>query len=477
MVLALTLSACSSDDSPDTAEPTTTTAAVRSPKATPAALEGPITVGDFSGPADPRPPDFAAIGYTQEEFFASGTATAYATEGALGVDGKWKVTPSTTAPYKTRIVVRRPTDPAKFHGTVVVEWLNVTVVEAAPEWAYTGDAIVDAGAAWVGVSAQALGVVGGTSALSTGPETQAPSTGLRGNNPTRYGSLEHPGDQYAFDIYSQIGAAVRTGAAPVIGTAKARKVVAAGESQSAAYLTGYINGIHPVADVFDGYFVHSRGAGAANPGGTMDIRGTSAAYRFRTDLDVPVLAFETETDVGPLLGYAKARQPDTTKLRVWETAGTAHADAFLVGGTFAPCPAGINDGPQHYVTEAAMAAMLLWVETGTAPPHGTRIETEGPRSTTIKRDARGIALGGIRTPSVDVPVKVLTGASSPDAPVLCALFGGSTPLDQATLTTLYPSDQAYVAAFDQSLDHVIGQGFVRAADRHAFAAEARAVTF
>jgi hypothetical protein len=453
---------------------TTTVAAPRQPAVAAATLEGPITTGVLSPPAAPRPVDLAAIGYVEGEYFASGTATAYAAAGELTADGNWAASPTSTAPYRTRFVLRRPADPARFNGVVVMEWLNVTVVEAAPEWTYTNRAIVDAGAAWLGVSVQALGVVGGTSLLSTGTgqEDAQASGGLRGNNQERYGTLEHPGDQYAFDIYSQIGAALRSGPA-VSGV---RSVVAAGESQSAAYLTTYINAIQPVANVFDGFFVHSRGSGAARLEGVASMQAP-AGYRFRTDLDAPIMVFEAETDVGPLLGYAHARQPDTDLLRVWEVAGTAHADAYLVGGAFPGCPGAINDGPQHYVTNAAMAALLAWVVDGTAPPHGEPIATDPADPTNIQRDERGLALGGVRTPSVDVPVSALTGDSPPDTPVLCALFGGSTPFDQATLIARYGSTDAYVAAFDAALDEAIAAGFVRAADRDAYAAEARAVQF
>jgi hypothetical protein len=444
----------------------------------PAVLEGPITVGELSPPADPRAVDLAAIGYVQEEFFASGTASAYTSAAELTADGTWTATPSSTAPYKTRVVVRRPSDPTRFNGTVVLEWLNVTVVEAAPEWTYTNRAIVDAGAAWVGVSVQALGIVGGTSALTTGMAEEAQASGgIRNGNPERYASLDHPGDQYSFDIFSQIGAAVRSpGGTPVLGPSPATRVIAAGESQSAAFLTTYINGIHPLAGVFDGFFVHSRGSGAPLLDGTLQMT-VPTGYRFRTDLDAPIMVFETETDVGPLLNYVHARQPDTDRLRIWEVAGTAHADSYLVGAEFSPCPAGINTGPQHYVATAALEALMHWVESGTAPPNADRIETGGADGVTIQRDVHGNALGGIRTPSLDVPVETLTGAAPADAPILCALFGGATPFDQATLTSLYPDQQAYLDAFDQALDRAIGLGFVRPADREQFAAEARAVAF
>jgi Alpha/beta hydrolase domain len=477
---AVSSGADSSANTPMTGRPSTPPSG-RKPAVQPATLEGPITTGEIMAPADPRATDLSAIGYVQEEFFASGTATGYAADGDLGGDGKWKFTPASTAPYKTRLIVRRPSTGGRFNGTVVVEWLNVTVVEAAPDWTYTSRALIDDGAAWVGVSAQALGVVGGSSAIQTGlEEQQSASGGIRAGNPERYGSLDHPGDQYAFDIYSQVAAAVRSpGDVPVLGQGRARKVLAAGESQSAGFLTTYVNAIQPVSHTFDGFFVHSRGAGAAQPDGTRAVRGSSTAYRLRPDLDVPVMVFETETDVGPVLRYATARQPDNRRLRVWEVAGTAHADAYLLGGASGSlCPGSeVNKGPQHYVATAAMAALLRWVEDGKAPPHGDRIQTTGNDATTIVRDRNGLAAGGIRTPSVDVPVETLSGESQVQTAPLCAIFGSTTPFDPATLSSLYPTRKGFLRAFDKALDRAIRKGFVRRADRAEYAAEARAVTF
>ena len=80
--------------------------------------------------------------------------------------------------------MRRPEDPSRFDGTVVVEWMNVTVVETAPDWAYTSRTIVNAGAIWVGVSAQAIAVEGGTSAIqTTDPRQAGASGGLRSTDP------------------------------------------------------------------------------------------------------------------------------------------------------------------------------------------------------------------------------------------------------------------------------------------------------
>ena len=84
-----------------------------------------------------RPLDLTSLGYVEEEYFFSGTANVYSTPTL--VTGK---TVSSGHPYKSRIIVRRPTSPAQFNGTVLVEWVNVTSVGvlytlAVPEKKYS----------------------------------------------------------------------------------------------------------------------------------------------------------------------------------------------------------------------------------------------------------------------------------------------------------------------------------------------------
>ena len=66
--------------------------------------------------------NLGARGYVETEFLYFGTAQAYVNVGAFGADGRWNVAPNpgVTAPYTLRLLVRRPSDPKKFNGTVVV---------------------------------------------------------------------------------------------------------------------------------------------------------------------------------------------------------------------------------------------------------------------------------------------------------------------------------------------------------------------
>src|SRR5579862_5147013 len=105
--------------------------------------------------------DLAPFGFSTEEFFVSGTATSYKVDGAPTADGKWTAVPVGTAPFATRIVVVRPVDPKKFNGTVLVEWLNVTGgTDAGPDWNMAHREILRSGYAYVGVSAQKVGIDG-----------------------------------------------------------------------------------------------------------------------------------------------------------------------------------------------------------------------------------------------------------------------------------------------------------------------------
>lgn len=446
-------------------------------------VTGPVTGGSRGTPFGAMPRELAdRYGYVEEEYFVSGEATAYTEAGPWGSDGRWAVTPSSTAPYTTRIVVRRPADPAAFDGTVLVEWLNVSSgQDSEVQFAQAHEELLAHGTAWVGVSAQAIGVQGG------GPFFEMPgltATPLKTWDPARYGSLQHPGDAYAYDIYSQAARALvqPQGADPMAGLPVGWRI-AGGESQSAARLVTYINAVQPTAGVFDGFLVHSRsmGGSALHPDSPP---GPPFAW-IRTDLDVPVLQFETEGDIFGL-PFEPARQPDTDRLRTWEVAGTAHLDRGLLEyfaiAAGAPADAAvapvaqacgpINDGPQAPVLRQAMASLRAWVVDGTAPAAGEPIEVDGGA---IVRDERGLAVGGIRTPAVDAPVAELRG-DSPAPGYVCSLFGSTEPFDAATLATLYPSHEAYVSAVTASARDAVARGHLRPVDAEAMITEAERST-
>ena len=253
--------------------------------------------------------------------------------------------------------------------------------------------------------------------------------------------------------------------------------LAVGESQSAYALTTYANGVQPLTGLFDGFLVHSRGGATmplGEPGRALDLADfrNSTPTLVRDDLDVPVVIVQTETDLTGRLRYLPARQPDSGRLRLWEVAGTAHADKFQIGEfeDFLGCPLPVNTGQQAYVVRAALRHLEAWARGGDPAPAADRLEVVDGA---FVLDDVGNTRGGVRTPCVDAPTSILRGETEPDAPVVCQLFGSTLPLDGSVLRGLYADRDAYLAAYEPATDAAIAAGFVLAEDRDAVLAEAR----
>ena len=474
LLSTLALSGCASEDDAEAKSPD-------SPPPGAARVVGALSGGKglnlAAGRSQPMP-----NGWVEEEYALEGTAVSYVSDGSLPTDGSFVLREGASAEYRTRIVVRRPGAAADFNGTVVVEWLNVSGgVDANPDFVYLADELFRGGYAWVGVSAQRLGIEGGPVLVSTPMSGEAGAgRGLRALDPERYGELHHPGDAFSYDIFTQVARTLRIrGKGGVLGPLVPTHILAAGESQSAFLLTTYVDGVHPLVKEYDGFFVHSRG-GPAAPLGTaeagIDLASalSGAPTHFRTDLDEPVLVLQTEGDMVSVIGYFPARQPDTERVRTWEVAGAAHADAYLVGaGADAfGCATPVNKGPTHFVAKAALRHLDAWARGGKAAPEGARLQIDTAGAPVLLRDQDGIALGGIRTPHVDVPVDKLSGESAPGGPIACLLFGSTTPLPADRIAARYASADAYLEAFTQAADATIRAGFMLAEDRAAVLADA-----
>jgi hypothetical protein len=481
-LVAALAAACSSgsggsDASGTKPKPTTSTrptANATRPPGPAARMSGPLTGGDGINLASASTtPAIPTSGWVQAEYAASGTATSYQSAGPLPTDGRFRLTEGPAAEYRTRIVVRRPRRPATFNGTVVVEWLNVSGgLDAAPDYTYLRSEIVRRGYAWVGVSAQLIGIEGGAVAVSV-PQAEAAGAGkgIKHIDPARYGDLVHPGDAFSYDIYTQVARALRAPqGVDVLGPLQAQRVLAAGESQSAFALTTYVDGVQPLTKEFDGFLIHSRGGAAAplgEPGKGIDIAGSisGAPTKIRTDGRAPIIVVQTETDILGIIGAYPARQPDSARFRWWEVAGTAHADKFQVGGQAdnLGCPAPVNDGPSRFAVRTALRDLDRWVSTGVAPPRSPRFAIDAATKTYL-RDRWGNVKGGIRTPLVDAPVDTLSGESAGGS-VVCILFGSTKPLTAEQLSERYRSRDQYRQQYRAGVQRAIAAGFVLADDR------------
>jgi hypothetical protein len=448
---------------------TTTTVDARSTVPTPKVV-GPIAadVGTKGHPLAAAVDPLKAAGYVEHELFVEGSAVVHGQAGTWGTDGRWAVSNQATVPYRTRVLVRRPIDPSRFDGTVVVSWLNVSgAFEIDPEWAQAGDELMREGAVFVGVSAQTLGIDG--------------PLGARRWDPDRYADLTLPGDSLSYDVFSQVAKAIRTpkGVDLLGGLSTARRLIASGQSQSAQRLVTYLNAFQPTTHMFDGFLLVSRFRGAAPLGrtllpqqGALDPDGSDASHPFfpdplaallsgppraqvRADTTVPVFTVITETEAAQ---DAAVRRPDSALYRTWEVAGSSHVDATSTAATvaqlqrdFPKAPlsqivdcAAPNTFPTRYALRAALHSLSSWVADGTPPATAPSLRRD-PATGALVRDAAGNVLGGLRLPQIDVPTATHTGLSDDDG-YYCGLAGHSTPFSAADLAARYPTPTAYTDA-------------------------------
>jgi hypothetical protein len=483
---------------------------LRSPEVIgPIANTTPLRHPDHGYPYNATPIDLGRLGYVEEEFFLAGTANRYNTPA-----GERGSVIDVDHPYTTRIVVRRPRQASRFNGTAIVEWYNVSQGhDGEYEWFQSYEHLIRSGYAWIGVSAQAVGV-----------------NALKEWSPARYGSLDVAragtviGDALSYDVFSAAALAIRgKGSRDAMGGLRAQRLIATGHSQSAGRLYNYFHSVHPLTSkLFDAVLLHGGGG------------------RVSQDLNVKVFKYLDESDV---VGQANARMADSNGYRQWEVAGTSHLDAqfsrsmaalglrvsgmrpvegspalggpSISGGEKGNGAAGngagvenegLNGGcaqppfsrvPSYQVLNAAFDATHRWLAEGVAPPIAPPIELRqlpasslppstdagrgrgaaGPRWA-IVRDDMGLARGGIRLAAVAVPIAKNTGdnvgsvaAASGGATVggerNCRLMGSSEPFDAARLSALYPTRESYVARVKEATEKNLKAGYLTKYDADA----------
>ena len=367
--------------------------------------------------------------YGMQEFFVSGT---------------------TPVAYTTRLVVKKPNDPAKFSGTVFVEWYNVSgQIDFAVIWANSREYFMREGDVFIAVSAQQVG-----------------ANALKNIDAARYAPINHPGDTYAPDIFSQAAVAIRTQTDTLLGPCMpVRAVIAGGQSQSAAQLSQYLNNTYPSTQVYDGFDIHSGPEPASN------------------DPGVPTLQIFTMTEGNGSLG-------DGPNLVEWEVAGATHNDerittrgmelawaAGAAGVSVAQCVNPLNEFPAYRVYNAAIDHLIRWVRNGDKPPAGMPFQMSGG---SLALDADGNVLGGVRIQDIDVPIAKYDLNNSPTDPtntiggLACGLGGETVPFTPDHLLQLYPTHDDYLTKYTAAADKALASGYLLQADRDDAITQAKA---
>jgi hypothetical protein len=439
-------------------------------------VTGPVTGGKgvFGGMRY----DVTQYGYEAREFFFEGTARAYDT-----------IAPD--AQYRTRMIAWTPTDPRRFNGTTIVEWAELAGYELAPELSFQSPMLVDEGYAFVLVSAQQAGVCTDT------PAGCAP-TSLKGYDPERYGSLSHPGDAYSFDIFSQALKAIK----------EPSSIAPLGELSTKVLIA-------------EGFQVMDRGAGVPDHVGMLNEYITSGADADAALADAFLI--DTGEPVDPAITYRvptlhhltedwvpPVPVPDGANHVTWEIAGAPHADRWAIDHSGSPAtdppqrrnrdeedarrdhlddygqnpdpgaaicaPSSLNAAltstvfPRRFSLNAATTALRKWARTGAPPTPAARLERNSNGSsapTRLRRDADGNAIGGLRSPVIDVPIAAYDGEA-------CLIFGTTTPLPPTRLAALYPTHESYVRQLLAATNAAVARGHLICQDAETIMRKASA---
>ncbi|HTZ86929.1 MAG TPA: alpha/beta hydrolase domain-containing protein [Solirubrobacteraceae bacterium] len=417
------------------------------------AVEGPIAETGTSHVFMRSNVPLAEYGYTEEEFFISGTGSTYNTSGAVNVTGTKLTTggpnENGTYPFKTRIVVRRPINSANFNGRVLAEWQNVTAgFDLEPQWDGDPYAMMKEGYVYVAVDAQTVGI-----------------TGLKTYNKERYGSLEvgPSGDALSYDVYAAALKAIRgagTGVRPLGNlTPLIKNVTATGASQSCTRLATYYNKVAPLQEIADDYLL------------------TDCTSAVREDIPRKVLRVISEFEAK--VQQTENEYPTNPNLRHWEAAAGSHVPYMVQAGwgplierDVGPAESLCTSTPilstveWPYAVDAGTDELIAWQEGGSPPPAAPR--GEYVNSKTLAKNSLGIQLGGLRLPEVDVPVVRDSGENSAhSAPnpypfsAFCTLLGQHQPFTETTLSSLYSDYGNYVDKVEADAQKLVSEGFLQ----------------
>jgi hypothetical protein len=459
------------------------------------------------------PLELSARGYVEEEYLIRGAARVYdwTAPGELEVIAR--------AHYVTRILVRRPRDRSRFSGTVIVEPFNPSAdVDLPIMWAESHDYFIEAGDAWVGV-------------------TIKPNTvdALKRFDPVRYRDLSFPDVRpftracqaaeaayfadiqlpipapmltgetgLAWDILSEVGALVRSRAPqnPLHGFPVAR-VYLTGQSQTAGYMRTYASAISPLARLGNGKPIYDGFLGSGHMAWQVPLNNCAAPLpagdpRLITHaLGVPDIEISAQSD---LATNASTRRSDSDVapdlFRHYEVAGASHVDtwelasfpdaadltrsgvAASVASTAQCNPAGppISAFPVRYVFNGAWRNLERWVREGTPPPRAAfvRMRRVDTSDRTIVPDRFGNAIGGVRTPYVDVPTAVWKGNRAGGGG--CMLLGYSIPFGPEQLHALYATHSDYVRKVQADIERLQAQRWLTPSDASEIVEEAQAAS-
>ncbi len=423
------------------------------------------------------PVDLTARGYVEEEYFVSGLAGVY----GIGADGR-PARRGAEVEYTTRVLVRRPSDAAEASGNVIVELPNTARrSDAAFVWSLSSEHFMREGDTWVGVTFSPTVIEALRDFDRERYADLAMPNPLPGEACGRGNAASDSEEGLRWDAIAHIGSLLRSGA--MLGGIDVQRIYAASHQPDLETWAGTFHDslrLDGGTPVFDGYIIHRDRAPASLSRCGPIGRGVADLE----SLDVPVIRIVAEGDVLAALDRRKADSDgEDGRYRLYEVAGAPHADAYFY--SYMPTlavqeaigtpplrpdwpfdyectpPIALTEAPMmRYVANAAFAHLDRWARDGVAPPRAERIAVD--ENGAIERDAFGNAVGGVRTPQLDVASWTYVPQS--DGPGACGNLLHTVPVIFRAIEATYGGAEGYRQRFLEAVDRLEEEGLLVPAD-------------
>ena len=427
--------------------------------------------------------DLDKAGYVEEEYYLSGLAPAITAAGEKLFD----------APYVTRFLIRKPKDPARFNGTVVIEpfsWFG----ERAAGWILTRAYLVRKGYAFVGYTLNINRAANDPKFPPPPPGTPADDYAniyadivnfefMRSFDYARYaplgsyyddkrflrGGLPDPFVPQAQGISAQLALLLKSNLpnGPTAGL-KVERVYVDNWAVNAQVWMDYLDqGRHQQWRMPDGRpLVDAYMTGKLAYG---EVAGENLRVPRHMPEDAPFVTVFSQSET---LHDVQARIPmpvdtDRPKLRYYEVMGTSHLrEADLGTGEREPRPnerskprdprcQTIYDEPAEYPYSAILDAMDHWVREGKPMPKEARVLRKGAK--VVRAPRTGNIVGGVRPPWIKVP----SAEYWSDYETGCGVvYDTKVPYSAARLKGRYGNYANYARRFEKAKRESIAEGYL-----------------
>ena len=451
------------------------------PQVTPVPPSGKAPLSSATRKTDPGTEyiDLAKHGYVEEEYYMSGVAPAITADGKALFD----------VPYITRILVRKPKDPKKFNGTVVIDpftWFG----ERGASWIMTRDYLVREGYAYVGYTIN-----------MTKPEIDPKTVSdpdplyekrreinldfMRTYDYARYaplgtyydparferGGLPDPFIPQAQGIGAQLALLLKSNlpTGPRNGLNVSRVYVNSWAVTAQVWMDYLDQGRHQQWRMPDGRpLIDAYMTGRMNFGifGKRPYR-VRMPHAMPADAPFVMIYSQNETLYDVTYGYTSPPDSDQPKYRVYDVLGASHlrlADFGTWEIEQTPADFGKGDDPRcttyydepfEVVASALLDGMDRWVRTGTPMRKAPRavLRTKG----VVRDPVDGNMVGGVRPPWIKVPAATYMTMYENDCQ---SILESKVPYDRARLRRLYGTYGNYARKYEAAKRESIKEGFL-----------------